>query len=93
MTFSEDGSMESNHDEIANLSGHLAPPGVVLVSAFQCFHEYCCDLPTVSFKGTTDALTALRPGEASCNGTRGCLSPGTQSWHPGNSVRPEDPNQ
>lgn len=54
--------------EIAALAEELAPTGASLIKGLQAIHLYCQGLSTVSFKGTTDALTALRLGEASCNG-------------------------
>ena len=54
--------------EIAALAARLAPPGTPLVQALRAIHDYCRQLDYVAFKGETDAVTALRLGEASCNG-------------------------
>lgn len=54
--------------EIVQLSAELAPVGTPLVDGLMAIHRYCQDLEVVSFKGTTDAVTTLRLGEASCNG-------------------------
>lgn len=40
----------------------------MLLPALQRIYEYVADLGSKPFKGTTDALTALKLGEASCNG-------------------------
>ena len=54
--------------EIAKLAERLAPAGSSLVGGLHAIQNYCQALDYVSFKGETDALTALRLGEASCNG-------------------------
>jgi hypothetical protein len=54
--------------QIAELAEQLAPTGSSMLDGLRAIHEYTHDLGNVSFKGTTDALTSLRLGEASCNG-------------------------
>ena len=60
--------IQAEDPEIAALLQELVPEGAGLEAALRSIYQYCDSLPTVSFKGTTDALTALRLGEASCNG-------------------------
>jgi transglutaminase-like putative cysteine protease len=61
-------TVQVDDPEIAALAQELAPAGTPALSGLRAIHDYCRRMKTVSFKGTTDALTALRLGEASCNG-------------------------
>ncbi len=61
-------TIQADDPEITALAARLAPTGSSLVEALHSIQDYCYGLTGVSFKGTTDALTALRLGEASCNG-------------------------
>jgi len=61
-------TIQADDPEIARLAERLAPAGRSLLEGLRAIHRYTNELGTVSFKGTTDALTALRLGEASCNG-------------------------
>jgi len=54
--------------DIGALAEKLAPTGSSLDAGLRAMHDYCQKLGYVDFKGETDALTALRLGEASCNG-------------------------
>lgn len=61
-------TIQARDPEIRTLAASLAPTGGSLLVALHRIQDYCMGLTGVSFKGTTDALTALRLGEASCNG-------------------------
>jgi hypothetical protein len=61
-------TVQVDDPEIVALAEKLAPAGGSLVDGLHAIHKYCHDLTPTSFKGTTDALTAMRAGEASCNG-------------------------
>jgi len=61
-------SVQRDDPEIAELAEKLAPAGQSLLEGLRAIHEYVHGLGTVSFKGSTDAVTAFRLGEASCNG-------------------------
>jgi hypothetical protein len=54
--------------EVAALAERLAPRGAPLIDGLREIQKFCEGLRNVAFKGETDALTALRLGEASCNG-------------------------
>lgn len=64
----ETPTIQVQDPEIASLAERLAPAGTPLVDGLRAIQKYCESLRTVPFKGETDALTALRVGEASCNG-------------------------
>lgn len=61
-------SIQADDPEVAALAEKLCPTGTSLDAGLRAIHEYCQQLDYVDFKGETDALTALRLGEASCNG-------------------------
>ncbi len=61
-------AIEADDPEIAALAERLAPAGSSLIEGLRNIFDVCSNLKTVTFKGMTDALTALRLGEASCNG-------------------------
>jgi len=61
-------AIQAQDIEIDELASRLAPDGSSLLAGLRSIHGYCQDLNVVSFKGTTDAVTTLRLGEASCNG-------------------------
>ena len=61
-------SIQVDDPEIAALAMRLAPAGTPLVRGLRNIHGYCQGLRYVAFKGETSASTALRLGEASCNG-------------------------
>ncbi len=61
-------TIQSAHPEIAALLDRLAPPPRTVASALRAIFDHTHALDPVPFKGTTDALTALRLGEGSCNG-------------------------
>ncbi len=61
-------AIQSDHPEIAALSRRLELEGLDAIEALRRIFEEVLALDGVAFKGTTDALTALRLGEASCNG-------------------------
>lgn len=60
--------IQSDHPDIAALARRLELEGLDAVEALRRIHEAVLALDGAAFKGTTDALTALRLGEASCNG-------------------------
>lgn len=61
--------IQANHPEIAQLWQTIKPlDDNALLPALQAIYNYTQNLETLAFKGTTDALTALRLGAASCNG-------------------------
>lgn len=61
-------SIQLDDAEIGALAARLAPTGTSLVLGLRNIHQYCQELGYVAFKGETSAVTALRLGEASCNG-------------------------
>lgn len=60
--------IQSDHPDIAALARRLELEGCGPVEALRRIYESVLALESAAFKGTTDALTALRLGEASCNG-------------------------
>lgn len=56
------------HPELQALGQSLGLGSVDPKEALQRIYQYVLALEKAPFKGTTDALTALRLGEASCNG-------------------------
>ncbi len=55
--------------EIRAKAQELAPEGVDLQNALQSIYNYCySDVRFLKVRGPTDAMTALKLGEASCNG-------------------------
>lgn len=62
-------SVQSTDPAIATLLDEIAPEPRHIRSTLMAIQRYTADeLDGISFKGTTDALTALRLGRASCNG-------------------------
>jgi transglutaminase-like putative cysteine protease len=61
-------AIQSTAPEIVALSTSLVPEDLGLLSYVQAAFDRVQSLGFKPFKGTTDALTALRLGEASCNG-------------------------
>lgn len=61
-------SIQSRHPEVAEVARTIGLDDVKGIEALQRIHRFVSDLEPAPFKGTTDALTALRLGEASCNG-------------------------
>jgi len=60
---------QSEAPEIVAKAAELVPDGTELVPALEAIFNYCArDLKYIEAKGPTDALTAMRLGEASCNG-------------------------
>jgi len=61
--------IQSDHEEVGRLLDRIAPPPRTLDTTLRAIFVYTHDeLRSAPFKGTTDALTALRLGEGSCNG-------------------------
>ncbi len=60
--------IQSTNAEIMALSDRLMPPGGRVADYLKAVFDEVQGLKFKPFKGTTDALTALRLGEASCNG-------------------------
>ena len=60
--------VQSEDPEVIALARRLAPAGTPLPRVLDALFDHVAAMPYVEFKGTTDALTALRLGEASCNG-------------------------
>lgn len=60
--------IQSTDPEIVRLSDELRPADGQLVTYLRNVFDRVQSLQFKPFKGTTDALTALRLGEASCNG-------------------------
>ena len=65
----ETDTIAVNHLEIEEAWGQIAPeqPNQLLPS-LRAIYTLTSSLPTLPFSGTTDSLTALRLGAASCNG-------------------------
>ncbi len=61
-------TIQSSAAEIIALSSSLVPEDGSLLEYIRASFDYTQSLGFKPFKGTTDALTALRLGEASCNG-------------------------
>jgi hypothetical protein len=61
-------SIQSSHPLITQKNEELTAGEYGLDLVLRRFHEFVCELEPTAFSGTTDALTALRLGEASCNG-------------------------
>ncbi len=60
--------IQSTSPEITALAAKLLPPSGALRDYLRAVFDKVSSLGMKPFKGTTDALTALRLGEASCNG-------------------------
>ncbi|RME22534.1 MAG: transglutaminase [Deltaproteobacteria bacterium] len=61
-------TIQSTAEEIDRLARNLLPDSGRLVDYLRAVFDRVRSLQARPFKGTTDALTALRLGEASCNG-------------------------
>lgn len=57
-----------NHPEIEQAWQQIKPQDDKVVDTLRAIYQFTSALPTLPFKGTTDSLTALRLGAASCNG-------------------------
>ena len=65
----ETSAIQVNNKEILELWQHLMPKNPTVLSELRAIFDYTHkQLETTEFKGYTDALTALRLGQASCNG-------------------------
>lgn len=60
--------IQARHPEIQAKSRELGLDADHPVEAIRRVYRYVMELDPAPFKGTTDALTAMRLGEASCNG-------------------------
>ncbi|MDX1971539.1 MAG: 7TM domain-containing protein [Candidatus Sumerlaeia bacterium] len=64
-----DDKTQTNDPVIVAKALELAPEGTDLTTTIKNIYNYCLsDIKYLEVKGPTDALTALRLGEASCNG-------------------------
>ncbi len=61
-------AIQANHPEIVAKVEELGADSGPVLHRVTAIYESTLALPTRPFKGTTDALTTLRLGEASCNG-------------------------
>ncbi|HAK47448.1 MAG TPA: transglutaminase [Spirochaeta sp.] len=61
-------SIQVSSPEISNLARELAGSETSLLNILGSIHDYVYALGVKPFKGTTDALTAMKLEEASCNG-------------------------
>ncbi len=61
-------AIQSNAPEIQQVATGLIPEDGRVSGFLRAVFDYVSDYKFKAFKGTTDALTALRLGEASCNG-------------------------
>ncbi len=61
-------NIQSTHPEILQVVDTLIPKGTKLLPKIRAIFDFTYSLKKKSFKGVTDALTALRLKEASCNG-------------------------
>ncbi|MDA3851028.1 MAG: hypothetical protein PF447_07115 [Spirochaetaceae bacterium] len=64
----ETENIQVHSEEIGQLARELAGQEDHLIIVLQNLYDYVYNLGSKPFKGTTDALTALRLQEASCNG-------------------------
>jgi len=60
--------IQSDSAEIAAALEEIRPADASVLALLTAIHQRASALESRPFKGTTDALTALRLGEASCNG-------------------------
>ena len=67
-TLAPTATIQSTSDEVKALARELMPPDRRLAKYLRAAFDRVQGLGFKPFKGTTDALTALRLGEASCNG-------------------------
>lgn len=68
MWLSPTEDVQSDAADIAALADELVPEDGSVVGFLRAAFDHVQGFEFVAFKGTTDALTALRLGEASCNG-------------------------
>ncbi len=61
-------NIQVDHDDVTGLLERLGADRGALVERLTAIYDHTSELGSRPFKGTTDALTALRLGEASCNG-------------------------
>jgi transglutaminase-like putative cysteine protease len=61
-------AIQLNHPVIEDLSDRLLPADRRVLPTLQSIYDYVLSLGSKPFKGTTDAVTAAKLGEASCNG-------------------------
>lgn len=61
-------NIQSNHPEVIALVNELDSANSAIPVKLKSAFDYCVALETVPFKGLTDAVTALRLQQASCNG-------------------------
>ena len=62
-------TIQSDHPEIGELLDRIAPGPRTIGKTLRALFDYTHDrIEPIPFKGTTDALTALRLSEGSCNG-------------------------
>lgn len=65
----ETSAIQVSDPQIADLFAATIPPGTDrLLPTLRALFDRVASMPTTDFSGTTDAVTALRLGEASCNG-------------------------
>jgi len=60
--------IQVNHPQIRSIYDDVVADETYLLPALQSIYDYTGSLNPMPFKGVTDALTAARLGEASCNG-------------------------
>jgi len=60
--------IQSDHPQIVDLHHEIVGESTEILEILQSIHDYSGSLKPMPFKGVTDALTALKLGEASCNG-------------------------
>ncbi len=60
--------IQINDPFIKNLAAELAGDSIYILSVLEKFYDYVYAMGSRPFKGTTDAVTAAKLGEASCNG-------------------------
>ncbi|MDF1573021.1 MAG: 7TM domain-containing protein [Bacteroidales bacterium] len=61
-------NIQANHPQIREIYSGIAADKENTLGVLTAIHEYTGQLKPMPFKGVTDALTAVRLGEASCNG-------------------------
>jgi len=61
-------NIQANHPQIKKICSDIVGDENHILAMLQAIQTYSGSLKPVPFKGVTDALTAVRLGEASCNG-------------------------
>ena len=61
-------NIQANHPQIRQIYEDIAGEEESIIKILRAIHNYTGALKPMPFKGVTDALTAVRLGEASCNG-------------------------